>query len=64
MKLISGELYSPIIWLVTALGSVPIYAGNVSATGLVLGGDGSTALPGTGLVDLVTADPALPYGYV
>ena len=42
----------------TALGGV------FGATGRVLGNDGAMALPGTGLSNLSTADPAQPYGYI
>lgn len=39
-------------------------AGTLSASGTVFNSDGVTPLPGTGLANLGSADPALPYGYV
>ncbi len=58
----------PMLINLVALGSLVIsgtaFAGNLGVRGLIFDNDGVTPLPGTGLTDVLTADPALPFGYV
>ena len=67
----SGKAFGTKISIVSILICVGIFisfgfasAGTFSAKGEAFDSDGITSLPGTGLSDMVTADPEQPYGYV
>ncbi len=68
MMPLNTQTVKPLFILLVALGtfvfSDPALAGNLGFRGFIFDSDGVTPLPGTGLTNLATADPALPYGYV